>query len=127
MSDTLAGIALPAQLHWDDEFAWSPVGQAIDVALDGALVVEESAQQAGRPMTLRGGVDRAWAQRATVAQLYALAAQPAQQHTLVYRGETYTVIFDRRSGAPVEARALWEDAEPEDTDDYELTLRLLQV
>lgn len=127
MSDTLAGIALPAQLHWEDEFAWSPVGQAIDVALDGELVVEESAQQAGRPMTLRGGLDRAWAQRATVAQIYALAAQPAQQHTLLYRGETFTVIFDRRSGPPVEARSLWADAEPEDTDDYELTLRLLQV
>ena len=52
---TLGAITLPGDLEWIDEFSWSPVGQQVDVTLGGSLIVEESAQLAGRPITLRTG------------------------------------------------------------------------
>jgi hypothetical protein len=47
---SLAGVALPDDLEWPDEWSWSPVSQAVSVSIGGSLIVEEQAQLAGRPM-----------------------------------------------------------------------------
>ena len=49
----LAGIELPADLQWTDEFTGWRVGQAVKTSLTGARIVQESALQAGRPITLQ--------------------------------------------------------------------------
>ena len=49
----LAGIELPADLQWTDEFTAWKVGQQARTSLTGALIVQESARQAGRPITLQ--------------------------------------------------------------------------
>ncbi|MDG4562561.1 MAG: hypothetical protein P9E88_14835 [Candidatus Competibacter sp.] len=54
MAITLGALVLPSGLVWSDEDAWSPVEQALDYTLTGALVVEESVRLAGRPITLAG-------------------------------------------------------------------------
>lgn len=72
MAITLDAAALPDGLRWSDEFAWSPLAQATEYSLTGALIVEQSAKQAGRPITLTGGKDFAWLTRAEVEALKAL-------------------------------------------------------
>lgn len=57
MAITLGPLVLPSGLYWSDEHAWSPVEQATDRTLTGALVLEESLKAKGRPITLSGGRD----------------------------------------------------------------------
>lgn len=49
----LNGVALPdGEYEWVDEFNWNPVRQQIEETTTGALFIEESVIQAGRPITL---------------------------------------------------------------------------
>lgn len=137
MSTTLGSITLPNDLMWVDEFTWSPCGQQVDVSFNGALIIEESAQQAGRPMTLQGGQEQGArgpnyygvATRAVVQSLYDLAAAPLETAlTLTLEDEReFDVRFRYDQGAPVEARAWKPIAEYGDEDFYTITLRLMQV
>lgn len=120
-------IELPDDLIWIDEFGWSPVSQAIDLSLTGALIIQEGAQAAGRPMTLAGGADFGWASRSLVKQLSQLAATALRVMTLtLHDGSGYNVMF-RRDGVPVDAKPVISYSDPADADDYVLTLRFLQV
>ena len=95
---TLAGIELPDDLDWEDEFGWEPVGQVITPTLSGAIIVEESVQSEGRPITLRSDGE-AWVKRSTVLELQALAAVPSARmrststdaSSLSYGGEKVAV------------------------------------
>ncbi|MAT91377.1 MAG: hypothetical protein CME59_02125 [Halioglobus sp.] len=101
MAVTLAGIALPGDIEWTDEFEGFGVGQNITPTITGALVVEENAQPEGRPMTLASG-DGSWTSLSTVQQLHALAAIPlADGDTMTLDwvdGRTFGVVFDRTGG-----------------------------
>ncbi|WP_299197985.1 hypothetical protein [uncultured Amphritea sp.] len=119
---TLNAITLPDDLIWSDEFAWSAVRQSADVTLTGALIVEEAAQQAGRPITLVDG----WATRATVELLYALVQQPGQVHSLLLQGTTYSVMF-RQADGPLTANPVQPVTDPAPSDLYIITLRLMVV
>lgn len=69
---TLGAMTLPAGLRWDDEYAsWSPVAQSTSYGLTGALLVQEAAKQAGRPLTLTGGRQYCWIARADLDTLVA--------------------------------------------------------
>lgn len=118
----LNGIVLPEDLFWSDEFAWSAVRQSTDLTLTGGLIVEEAAQQAGRPITLADG----WASRLIVEQLYALVQQPGQVHTLSLRGQSYPVMFRHADGA-LAANPIQAVTDPDSTDPYLITLRLMVV
>lgn len=101
MPITLAGVEIPDQIQWVDEFAGFGVGQQITATLTGALLIEENAQPDGRPITLESGAG-AWATREQVEALDALAATPIADGAtlpLVWAtGETFDVVFDRSSG-----------------------------
>lgn len=126
MAITLDALTLP-DLIWVDEFDWTPVEQSVATTLTGAIVVESAARQAGRTITLEGGKDYGWASRSQVKALYAKAQTPALQMTLTLDdARTFTVIF-RRDAAPVEARQIIDYRNPEDSDVYQLTLRLMEV
>ena len=133
MALQLATIALPADMEWPDEFTWSPVAQQVDIASDGALIVEASAQLAGRPVTLQsrqdGNIGFAWVNRATVTALYDLAATPSNDPMtlLLHDGRSFNVLFRYADGAPVEAHPLQHLAPHVDADQYLLILRLMQV
>jgi hypothetical protein len=62
-------IQLPQDLEWVDEFSWSPIQQTVETTLTGALVVQESKQLRGRPITLVGKDDMAWIDRVLCDQL----------------------------------------------------------
>lgn len=123
---TLAGIELPDDLDWGDEFAWEPVGQVITPTLSGAIIVEESVQSEGRPITLRSDGE-AWVSRSTVLALQSLAAAPSTRMQLFLNGRIFTVIWRRENGGGLEAKQLYRIADPDAQTPYEITLRLLEV
>ena len=76
MALTLDSITLPTDLIWIDEYAWTPVKQSINTAVNGGLIIEAAAALAGRPITLQGGDDYAWASKATLELLRLKQATP---------------------------------------------------
>jgi len=144
MAITLDTITLPDDLLWIDEFAFSAIVQQGDYALDGALILQESTVLAGRPITLVGAQDKAWATRATVLALQALAdAATDTNHTLTLNdARTFTVRFRRsspsnllsssgsstsNSGLPFTATPVIPFSDPASDDAYVLTVNLFVV
>lgn len=121
----LDGIALPEDLIWVDQYAWSPVKQSVSVAVDGSLIIESAAQLAGRPMTLAGGQDSAWITKAALDVLQAKLYQPALEMALDWHGDTYTVVFVQPDG--IAAQPIVGYAVPDDDDFYVVTLKFLQL
>ena len=115
-------LTLP-DLLWPDEFDWQAVEQTTTYTITGALIVQSSAKQAGRPVTLQSG---AWFTRSVLETLRTWAAAPAETFTLVYRGTTLTVAFDHARGA-ITAEALFEVCDPDATDHIRATLRFIEV
>lgn len=126
MSIALDAIALPVDMIWVDEFDWSPVQQQGQYTLTGALVVETGIKQAGRPMTLVGGINAAWADRATVNALYAKLDDTPPFVLTLNDSSTHSVVF-RHDSNPIEARPILDYNNPAAEDYYSLTLRLMQV
>lgn len=131
---TLGAVTLPDDIQWLDEFAWNAVAMQQELTLDGALLLEYSAQQAGRPITLSSGSDRAGryavASRATVEALHALAnATHDEPFALagLREGLVWSVRWRYAEGPAFEARPLRHVMPPAAEDLYEITLRLIAV
>jgi hypothetical protein len=101
MPITLGGITLPPDLQWVDEFSGHGVGQVISPTLTGALLVEETQQTKGRPITLASN-GAAWMARSAVEAMATLVATPLDDgETLAFEwadGRTFDVVFDRSRG-----------------------------
>lgn len=119
-------LALPADLIWADEFAFSAVAQSKEYTTTGALVVEEWLRQAGRPITLQGDVSYGWCQRGALQTLKAWASQPGLRLTLSRQGVTHSVAWDHEAGA-IEATPVVPYADPQPEDFYGLTLKFLEL
>ncbi len=134
---TLAGISLPADLQWSDEFTGWRVGQDVKTSLTGAQIIQEAARQAGRPITLSSSRDgSAWVgviDLAGVRALQELESIPRivpmdlvlPAHNAGDR--TFQVGWRRTDGAAFEASALRFAAPAYDTDLFSITLRLMTV
>lgn len=94
-----AVIELPDALDWVNELSYSPIQQTKTWSITGALLVEESTKQAGRPIELRGAADRTWCSRELVLTLQAWASVANFVMQLTIRGIQRTVIFDHEKGA----------------------------
>jgi hypothetical protein len=71
---TLDAIVLDADLVWSDEFSWNPVDRSAEYSLTGALITQEQAKLAGRPITLEAKSESRgliWMPRTTIEALYA--------------------------------------------------------
>ncbi|MFM9881197.1 MAG: hypothetical protein ACKVOO_12405 [Burkholderiaceae bacterium] len=121
-------LTLPDDLSWSDEFTWSPIEQTKSYTTTGALLIEEGVRQAGRPITLEGGENRAWCTRQLVTTLYAWCAVAGITMTLVLRAQARSVTFDRERGAlegfPV---LFYADGSIDASDFYVPTIRLLEL
>lgn len=124
LSDGTTTITLPDGLQWQDEFGWEPVESSTEYSLSGALIVQEAAKQDGRPFTLYGGNEGAWATRATIKALHQMASVPGKTLTLSLWGQQYTVIFRRPALAAAEIMRL---ANPGDDHFYSITINLTEV
>lgn len=130
----LGGIALPEDLEWIDEFAAGSdlVGQVVTTSITGARIVQASAQQAGRRMTLQGRLQGregfAAVTRAQVEQLRGLAAIPGAEYPITFPdGRAFRVLFRRDDGPAVEAEALKHIVPPDPGDLCFPTIRLMLV
>ncbi len=122
---TLDNITLPDDLLWIDEYKWSGVQQQTDIMADGAVVVQADAQQTGRPITLQGGDNFGWIDRATLELLRLKARDAGLQMTLtMHNGVTHNVVFtaDRLSATPVV-----DYSNPANDDYYTITLYLMEL
>ena len=125
--NTLDDITLPDDIWWQDETDWTPVEQNESYSTTGALLLDVSVKQAGRPITL-GGDDDIWITRATALALQEKAAQPDLEMALTLYQATYTVRFRHADGKPVDAVPVVRITPPADTDYYILrALRLMAV
>ena len=121
LSDGVTTVTLSADLLPQEEHAWSPVQQATSYTLTGALWVDVSAKQAGRPITLAGGTDPDGSvygitTRADYAAHRALADMPGQVFTLTWRGVAYQVIWRHEDPPALDARDLVDYADPAPTE-----------
>lgn len=121
---TLGGVTLPDDLQWTDEYAWSPVARASEYSLTGALIVEEAAKLAGRPITLGG--DWAWVSIATLTALRALAATPGWTGTLALADAREFIVAFREDGITAEA-VVFEAPSGAQNDQWRVTIQLQTV
>jgi len=81
---------------------WYAVARAAKYSLTGALIIEEAVKQAGRPITLAAGEDRAGLATATLAALQVLNAITGWQGAMTLADrQTFTVAF-REEGLAAE-------------------------
>lgn len=112
---TLGTVSLPPDLQWSDEFSWVALGMTAKVTLTGAEIVQSGSLQAGRPITLQGGMDFAWLDYATVEALRALATAAGAVYTLTLAdARTFQVRF-RGEDTPVEATPVLHRGTPDTT------------
>jgi hypothetical protein len=107
LSDGASTIILPDML-WSDEFAWSRVVHDKSYTLSGALTLQSSERQSGRPITLSGGLHTTWITRAELLALMDLLdAAPTTGLTLTLLDDrTFTVLGQHDGGSPVDAEQL---------------------
>lgn len=133
----LAGIELPADLQWTDEFTAWKVGQQARTSLTGALIVQESARQAGRPITLQTTRDgTAYVGVVSLPVLRALQASESEARLapldLVMpahnSGErSFQVRWRRTDGPAIEVDPTRFAVPTLDADLFSITLRLMTV
>ncbi|WP_442247063.1 hypothetical protein ACS0OQ_04395 [Stenotrophomonas riyadhensis] len=133
----LAGIELPADLQWTDEFTAWKVGQQARTSLTGALIVQESARQAGRPITLQTSRDgTAYVGVVSLPVLRALQASESEARLapldLVMpahnSGErSFQVRWRRTDGPAIEVDPTRFAVPALDADLFSITLRLMTV
>lgn len=132
MATILDGLELPGDLQWTDETAWDPVAQAVTTTLTGALIIEESVREAGRPITLVGvddaGMHSGYVKKSVLDQLLARRTPGRQMGLQLHDGRQFTVTFRYHDGHAVEAVPLYIQGSygPEDIF-VNLTIRLMQV
>jgi hypothetical protein len=96
MNYTLDDINLPEGLSWFDKYKWNPVGQTVNISIPGSIIVQESLQLQGRPITLSGGINNCWCTKSLLDTIYGKLSTPELEMTLNLLSDgTHTVIWDR--------------------------------
>jgi hypothetical protein len=127
LDDGVTTITLPDSLEWFNEYNWSPVGQDIRATIGNGIIIQESLVVAGRPITLRGG-EFVWITKTVLDALKALYDVPDKSYTLTLPdARTFNVVFDRSSGAGLEAVPIWRKNVQDTTDYFTITLTLMEV
>ncbi|HDS1601973.1 hypothetical protein I5V52_01455 [Stenotrophomonas maltophilia] len=133
----LAGTELPADLQWTDEFTAWRVGQQVRNSLNGAMIVQESARQAGRPITLQTTRDgTAYVGVVALPIVRALQASesearlgPLELVMPAHNGgdRTFQVRWRRVDGPAIEVEPTRFAVPALDSDLFSITLRLMTV
>jgi hypothetical protein len=125
MSLTLDAIALPDDLIWIDEFDWTPIEQTKSYTLTGALVLESGQKQAGRPITLVGGENAAWAARSQIDALYAKLTNDPTMTLTLHDARVFSVKWVHDN--PIQAKLILDYNNPISSDWYSLTIKLIAI
>ena len=124
LSDGTTTVDLSDDIKWADEFEWSPMTSQSDYTLTGALVVEQAAKQAGRPITLQSLDDAAWIPRGTIEQITAWRDM-GKQLALTYRGVTRQVLLVADDA--ITATPVFYFSDPIPGDWYHVTLKFTEA
>lgn len=123
---TTTTVTLSDDFAFPDQYTWPPLQMQKVYSVTGALIVQTGQKQTGRMITLQGDDQHAWVTRANLATLRTLAAIPGALMTLVFRGVTYSVMFDHEAGS-IEAVPVADFDTEEPTDFFVVTLRFFVV
>lgn len=128
LSDGTTTVTFSDDLVWADEFAWAPVAQSVDRSITGSLIVQAGAMVAGRPITLAAEDDSSgWLTRGALDQFKVWAAIPGRTLTLVYRGESRSVIWRHQDTAINAAPVVFFSGPVQTGDYYRATLRFMEI
>lgn len=116
---------------WSDEFAWKPIEQNQEYAVDGTLIVQEGKKKSGRPITLLSKTDKqGWVKRAVLSTLQDWSSLQNEQFTLVFEyphdTRQFNVIFNHQDGA-IEAEPVRGVPTVSEGDYYRATFKFLEV
>jgi len=114
-------VDLPADLEWVDEFLWTKVKEKVEVALDGALIIQTATQLKGRPITLRGG-SNVWLTREELSKLQAMMDAGKTMTLTLADGRQFQVRFRYAEGA-IDYRAVFPNLDRF----CEVIIRLMEV
>ena len=121
-------IALPADLHWRDEFNWLSTSHAEYISLTGARIVQRRKPRiGGRPITLTSGSDVALLNRSQLERLYALCESRAPVTLTFADGRSFTVMFNDADNQPIEAVPIQPGKVPAPVDLYTATIKLVKI
>ncbi|MBB6578472.1 hypothetical protein HNP33_002554 [Comamonas odontotermitis] len=124
---SLGGIVVPRGMIWIDEHDWLPVQKSKEYSVEGALLLDVSVKQAGRPITLQADDDAGWISLGVLNQICVLASDPVATHRLILAdGREFDVQFDASDDA-ITARRIGRPALPPFDWDYVATFKLITV
>ncbi|ENW95789.1 hypothetical protein [Acinetobacter sp. NIPH 298] len=116
---------------WSDEFAWKPIEQNQEFAVDGTLIIQEGKKKSGRQITLLSKTNKqGWIKRVALSKLQDWSALQDEQFTLVFEyphdTRQFNVIFNHQDGA-IEAEPVRGVPTVSDGDYYRATFKFLEV
>jgi hypothetical protein len=126
LTDGTNTVDLPKDILWEDEHNWDSVVQQMNYTITGALVVEASQKQAGRPVTLKSRDDMSWIPKIDHDQIRTWANTVGKQLTLTIRSTQHTVIFNH-ADTSVESEVLGYYRDSQQPKWYKMTIRLLII
>lgn len=126
---TSEAVTLSDGFLWSDEFDWNPIEQKQDRAVDGALIIQEGIKKSGRPITLTADKSMAWLKRHVVSKLKdwsVLQEKFELQFNYFHDKRKFNVLFNHQDKA-IEASPVLEHPSISDDDEYNVTLRFLEL
>ena len=126
---TSEAVTLSDGFLWSDEFDWNPIEQKQDYAVDGALIIQEGKKKSGRPISLTADKNMAWLKRHIVSKLKdwsVLQEKFELQFNYFHDKRTFNVVFNHQDKA-IEAKPVLEHPSVSDDDEYNVTLRFLEL
>lgn len=126
---TSEAVTLSDGFLWSDEFDWNPIEQKQDYAVDGAFIIQEGKKKSGRPITLTADKNMAWLKRHIVSKLKdwsVLQEKFELQFNYFHDKRTFNVVFNHQDKA-IEAKPVLEHPSVSDDDEYNVTLRFLEL
>jgi len=122
-------VSLSDGFLWSDEFDWNPIEQKQDRAVDGALIIQEGKKKSGRPISLTADKNMAWVKRHIVSKLkdWSILQEKFElQFNYFHDKRTFNVVFNHQDKA-IEANPVLEHPTVSEDDEYNVTLRFLEI
>ena len=120
----LSTITLPDDIIWEDEHDWVSVRQSVTRTAGGRAVVQHGSLLGGRPVTLTCH----WLSKATLDALIVLRDTAGATMSLTLPdARVLTVMFRNQDSDPIKATPIIDYAQYEATDNFDVTLKLMEI
>lgn len=89
----LNGIVLNHSMQWVERYHSQDVGQEVRRTITGRVAVFSAPQVGGRSITLLATEDSGWLTKEVVDYMLSFASVPGAVYPLIFRDESYAVMF----------------------------------